>query len=178
MDTRCGTTPCFIFHSKTKRTDGTYKLDVDTMCLVMGRLVASGYGAELTAQASQGVPAEAVAALNSLNALITKEALQGLADLMTQLPILKGLYGYIRLPSNISTQSRSAPCSSILGPEGAPRWNGVVATRNRVSKGALSPGRTLRYGVRAYPGLSRDEGSRCYLVTLRCNTNETLHNRP
>jgi len=40
----------------------------------------------LTAQASQGVPAEAVAALNSPNALITQEALQRLADLMTQLP--------------------------------------------------------------------------------------------
>lgn len=53
---------------------------------VIGTLVTSGYVAGLTTQAPQGVPEQALTALNSPNALISQDALQQLADVMTQLP--------------------------------------------------------------------------------------------
>jgi hypothetical protein len=53
---------------------------------LIGTLVTSGYVAGLTANAPQGAPPAAVAALNSPNALVSQEALERLAQLMAQAP--------------------------------------------------------------------------------------------
>ena len=53
---------------------------------LIGTLVTSGYTAGLAAHVPQGVPAQAVTALNSPNALVSPEALQRLAQLMARVP--------------------------------------------------------------------------------------------
>jgi hypothetical protein len=53
---------------------------------LIGTLVTSGYTAGLAAHVPQGVPTEAVTALNSPNALVSPEALQRLSQLMAQVP--------------------------------------------------------------------------------------------
>jgi predicted MFS family arabinose efflux permease len=53
---------------------------------VIGTLVTGGYVARLTAHTPPGVPAQAVTALHSPNALVDPESLQRLAQLMAQVP--------------------------------------------------------------------------------------------
>ena len=53
---------------------------------LIGTLVTSGYVAGLAARTPPGVPAQAVTALNSPNALVSPDALQRLEQLMAQVP--------------------------------------------------------------------------------------------
>ncbi|NTW03119.1 MAG: MFS transporter [Oscillochloris sp.] len=53
---------------------------------VIGTLVTGGYVSALSANAPEGVPADAVTALRSPNALVSAEALQSLSTLMAQVP--------------------------------------------------------------------------------------------
>ena len=59
---------------------------------------------------------------------------------------------------NYKAESINAVPHSILSSSGVtPQRHGTAYRRVR------SMGRTLRYGLRAYPGLSRDEGSGCWM---------------